>query len=439
MRPQAFQHGEIRDEDDVIISAGAYGKHTALITADNEGILDFIINNFEVLYEAITEGAQEIVLDDYYTKEEVDAKIPVRISVLQNDAGFITATATVARANADGSGNNIENTYAPISSPNFQGQPKADTPAAGDNSRNLATTAFVSRALSGVVGEKGDPGGTYYPSVDANGNLSWTPSQQDMLPIQTVNIKGPQGATGATGATGSAGADGGYYIPVVDNFGDLAWVGTREGMESPEVVNIMGPEGQEGPQGETGPEGPYFTPAVDASGNLSWTNNGDLENPETVNIRGPQGAAGEDGNGIASVVLNNDYTLTITLDDGTSYTTGSIRGATGPQGSQGIQGETGAQGPQGATGATGATGNGIASTALNNDYTLTITYTDGTSATTGSIRGATGATGATGPQGPQGPQGIQGETGPQGPKGDTVSVDDITAAELTTIWGANYQ
>ena len=88
MRPQAFQHGEVRDENDVIISTGAYGKHTALITADNEGILDYIINNFEVLYEAITEGAQEIVLDDYYTKSEVDALIPVRVSVLQNDAEF---------------------------------------------------------------------------------------------------------------------------------------------------------------------------------------------------------------------------------------------------------------------------------------------------------------------------------------------------------------
>lgn len=44
------------------------------------------------------------------------------------------------------------------------------------------------------------------------------------------------------------------------------------------------------PKGETGP---YFTPAVDADGNLSWTNNGGLSNPNTVNIKGPQGPAGE--------------------------------------------------------------------------------------------------------------------------------------------------
>lgn len=41
--------------------------------------------------------------------------------------------------------------------------------------------------------------------------------------------------------------------------------------------------------------GLYFTPAVDAEGNLSWTNNGDLENPSVVNIKGPQGDKGDKG------------------------------------------------------------------------------------------------------------------------------------------------
>ena len=44
-----------------------------------------------------------------------------------------------------------------------------------------------------------------------------------------------------------------------------------------------------------GDPGPYFTPAVDAEGNLSWTNNGDLENPSVVNIKGPQGDKGDTG------------------------------------------------------------------------------------------------------------------------------------------------
>ena len=44
------------------------------------------------------------------------------------------------------------------------------------------------------------------------------------------------------------------------------------------------------------------------------------------------GINGEDGNGIASIVMNDDYTLTILMDDGTSVTTDSIRGEKGEKG-----------------------------------------------------------------------------------------------------------
>ena len=71
------------------------------------------------------------------------------------------------------------------------------------------------------------------------------------------------------------------------------------------------------------------------------------------------------GNGIASAVLNDDYTLTLNFTDGTSFTSTSIRGETG---------------------------NGIDDIVLNNDFTLTISYTDGESYTTPSIRGPIGAT-----------------------------------------------
>lgn len=76
-------------------------------------------------------------------------------------------------------------------------------------------------------------------------------------------------------------------------------------------------------------------------------------------------ANGNTGNGIESVVLNNDYTLTLNFTDGTSYTTTSIRGTTG---------------------------NGIEDIVLNSDYTLTIVYSDGNSYTTPSIRGPIGPT-----------------------------------------------
>ena len=121
--------------------------------------------------------------------------------------------------------------------------------------------------------------------------------------------------------------------------------------------------------------------------------NTDFPSRGETGLQGKQGETGATGNGIASTILNDDYTLTIQFTDGTSYTTPSIRGKIGP---------TGSQGPQGLTGETGATGNGIANTVLNNDFTLTVHFTDGTSYTTPSIRGATG---------PQGKQGEKGETG----------------------------
>ena len=142
-----------------------------------------------------------------------------------------------------------------------------------------------------------------------------------------------------------------------------------------------GPQGEQGKTGETGAQGPE-------------------------GIQGKQGEKGETGNGIASTVLNDDYTLTITFTDGTSYTTPTpIRGEIGlpgPEGPRGLTGKTGATGAQGQQGEKGDTGNGIANTVLNDDYTLTITFTDGTEYKTPSIRGATGA---------QGQQGEKGETG----------------------------
>ena len=71
------------------------------------------------------------------------------------------------------------------------------------------------------------------------------------------------------------------------------------------------------------------------------------------------GQKGDTGNGIKSTVMNDDYTLTIEFTDGTSYTTPSIRGEkgeTGSKGAKGDKGDTGAQGIQGKKGDKGDTG-----------------------------------------------------------------------------------
>jgi hypothetical protein len=188
--------------------------------------------------------------------------------------------------------------------------------------------------------------------------------------------------------------------------------------------------------------------------------------------------AGKSGNGVSTITSNGNQTLTITYDNGTTYTTQALVGFEGPQGPTGAQGATGQsaydlwlsqgnagtvddflnasayeiwlaqgntgtqqdflntlvgpQGPAGIQGAigpqgpTGADGNGIASTSDNGDGTFTFTYDDGSTFTTSNLTGPQGATGAqgpagndgaTGPQGPQGAQGAQGPAGVAGPQG----------------------
>lgn len=123
---------------------------------------------------------------------------------------------------------------------------------------------------------------------------------------------------------------------------------------------------------------------------------GDKGDTGETGEQGEKGDTGDTGNGIASVVLNADYTLTIDFTDGTSYTTTSIRGAQGEQGEQGIPGAQGIQGIQGEQGPVGP---------------------QGPQGEPG-LQGPKGDKGDKGDTGPAGPKGDTGGTGPQGPKGD---------------------
>ena len=109
-------------------------------------------------------------------------------------------------------------------------------------------------------------------------------------------------------------------------------------------------------------------------------------------VRGQKGDKGDPGVGIASTVLNADYTLTITLTDGTSYTTPPIRGE---KGDKGTKGDDGKQGIQGVQGVPGETGNGIASIQKTGTQglvdTYTITFTNGTTTTFQVTNGQNGA------------------------------------------------
>lgn len=159
---------------------------------------------------------------------------------------------------------------------------------------------------------------------------------------------------------------------------------------------------------------------------------------------GKDGQNGTKGNGIKSAVLNADYTLKLTFDDGTSYTTPSIRGATGATGGTGATGKDGtsvtvksisessADGgsnvitfsdgktitiKNGKTGGAGSNGkDGTSATHSWNGTTLTITSASGTSSA--NLKGE------------KGDKGDKGDTGSQGQKGDDYVLTD---ADKTAI------
>lgn len=90
----------------------------------------------------------------------------------------------------------------------------------------------------------------------------------------TFTVKnGQDGTDGISPTISSSAITGGNRLTIVDADGTT-------------IVDIMN-----GLNGSDGTDGVTFTPSVDDSGNLSWTNDGGLPNPETVNIKGATGAA----------------------------------------------------------------------------------------------------------------------------------------------------
>ena len=163
---------------------------------------------------------------------------------------------------------------------------------------------------------KGDDGGFYMPVVDSQGNLSWAPSNSEMLPVESTNIRGPIGPTGESGVYVGDTEPTDEEIRVwINPAGEASQAlatkqyvdGLIETIElTPGPQGPIGPEGPQGPIGETGPQG----------------------EPGIQGEQGPQGPIGPQG----------------------------PRGEIGPQGIQGPIGETGPQGIQGEPGPIGPQG-----------------------------------------------------------------------------------
>ena len=138
--------------------------------------------------------------------------------------------------------------------------------------------------------------------IDENGHLLLTLTDGTVADLGSA--VGPQGERGFT------------FTPSVDDSGNVSWT-NNGGLENPATKNIRGPRGFR------------FTPEVSDDGELSWTNDGGLQNPEAKNIRGPQGFR-------FTPSVNDDGELSWTNDGGLENpATKNIRG---PQGSTGAPG-----------------------------------------------------------------------------------------------------
>lgn len=220
------------------------------------------------------------------------------------------------------------------------------TPHIGENGNwyiGDTDTGKPSRGQTGEPGADGQDG--YTPVIGSNGNW-W---------IGGVDTGKPSRGEDGVGDGGS-GENGATFIPAVDANGNLSWSNDK-GLENPATVNIMGPEGpqgQPGPQGEPGDDGPrgesgvYFgsgDPPEDAN---IWIN----PNGEEVDIIGgyyePAVSQPEPGQMVISFSPSDP--------DMPAVANVAVTLPPGPQGETGPQGEAGPQGSAGSTGATGPQG-----------------------------------------------------------------------------------
>lgn len=138
MKPQAFQPGELRDEYDQIIRAGAYGKKTPFVNSDNSAILDYIINNFDALYAQIPNGRAYVKSVNNITPDS-NGNVTVNVG----SGGGTGTNITVDSALSSTSTNPVQNKvlYAVLNNKLYKNG--TATYAARDSSGNIISSTYA--------------------------------------------------------------------------------------------------------------------------------------------------------------------------------------------------------------------------------------------------------------------------------------------------------
>lgn len=147
MKPQAFQPGELRDEYDQIIRAGAYGKKTPFVNSDNNAILDYIMNNFDALYAQIPNGRAYVKSVNNITPDS-NGNVTVNVG----SGGGTGTNITVDSALSSTSTNPVQNKVLYAALNNKLDKNGTATYAARDSSGNIISSTYAKKTdLSSYV------------------------------------------------------------------------------------------------------------------------------------------------------------------------------------------------------------------------------------------------------------------------------------------------
>ena len=148
MKPQAFQPGELRDEHDKIIRAGAYGKKTPFVSSDNNAILDYIMNNFDALYDQIPNGRAYVKSVNNITPDS-NGNVTINLGSGGGTGGTnITVDSTLSSASTNPVQNKV--IYAALN--NKLDKNGTATYATCDGSGNIISSTYARKTeLSGYV------------------------------------------------------------------------------------------------------------------------------------------------------------------------------------------------------------------------------------------------------------------------------------------------
>lgn len=200
MKQQAFQPGELRDEYDQIIRAGAYGKKTPFVNSDNSAILDYIMNNFDALYAQIPNGRAYVKSVNNITPDS-NGNVTVNVG----SGGGTGTNITVDSALSSTSTNPVQNKvlYAALNNKlDKTGTAAAATKATQDSYGNIIVTTYARKSdLSGYVKTINNQ----EPDVNGNINISTGGGGSgDYLPLTGGTVNGGITATNFQTGTGAA-------------------------------------------------------------------------------------------------------------------------------------------------------------------------------------------------------------------------------------------